>query len=724
MSGSEETRGNARSLEGVLRVLIRHPNLFQRQAFEDLAAAIGREAAFDRLVVLVPDSGRYRVFAVSSGPEVVPFGSLVDPPQSLMQRAMQQREPAFCDDMLEGTDLERLTVEMTGLRSYVIVPICAGPERHPVAALTLAFRGVATARGAPLGYLEAVADLVGSSFDTALRLARDRRLAMILETSWDAMVAWDVEGRVTDANPAALALTGRTREELVGTPIEDLFPPGADGKGLRELGPPDGARGATGRGSSPGAEGVRVELLARRGDEAARVTVAATITAVDDDALVAAHALLRDLSQVIAAEEAERNARTRLVQNDRLATLGTLVAGVAHEINNPAAFVLLGLDMLDRRLSWSELGPEVASGARELLGELRDSTRRIVDIVRDLRMFAGARGQTDGRPLVVDVNRTVESALALTRGQILEKAEIVLRLGDVPAVLLSDGRLGQVLVNLLVNAAQAIARTGSVRHRVTIETRRDDDAVEIEVSDTGVGIPTEDMPRIWQPFFTTKPDVGTGLGLSISREIVERAGGRMWAESPIEGPGHDGTDAGPVSAPSRGARFVVRLPLSGAAPALCAPLQVGPATRSRRGGRVLVVDDEASLARALSDALRAEHEVVAVNDAESADALLLRERFGVVLCDLRMPGLSGESLFRRVEQRDPAQARAFVFMTGVGFGADVERFLAAAGRPVLEKPFSAAAAFDVIALVLRAGETQPPRSPPAPRSPGEPDVSR
>src|SRR6185437_8020600 len=138
-----------------------------------------------------------------------------------------------------------------------------------------------------------------------------------------------------------------------------------------------------------------------------------------------------------------------------------------------------------------------------------------------LRLFASPPAAPGARRAVVDVNRTVDSALSLTRGQILERARIERDLGDVPPVLMDDGRLGQILVNLLVNAAQAIPKSYSGDHHIRVSTRSDGHTVEIEVVDTGVGIPVENTTRIWQPFFTTKgPESGTGLGLSISREIV------------------------------------------------------------------------------------------------------------------------------------------------------------------------------------------------------------
>jgi CheY-like chemotaxis protein len=258
-----------------------------------------------------------------------------------------------------------------------------------------------------------------------------------------------------------------------------------------------------------------------------------------------------------------------------------------------------------------------------------------------------------------------------------------------------DGRLGQVVVNLLVNAAQAIPKEYPSDHSIKVSTRSDGQTVEIEVRDTGVGISAENMTRIWTPFFTTKSsDVGTGLGLPISREIVESAGGTIRAESPL--PGED---------PPRGSRFVIELPAAGALPrptpsSLPPPPVRVPAPRAR----VLVVEDEPTLARVLADELGTAHEVTVADSAFAALERLDGARFDAVLCDIRMPGMSGDALYASVAERDAAQAERFIFMTGVGFGAGIETFLASSGRPVLEKPFSIEAALHAIAkILLRSG---------------------
>jgi signal transduction histidine kinase len=255
----------------------------------------------------------------------------------------------------------------------------------------------------------------------------------------------------------------------------------------------------------------------------------------------------------------ERAIRSRLLESDRLATIGVLAAGVAHEINNPAAFMLLGLDLLGRNL----FGPGVRMNAntepivRQLVDDLKDAGRRIVAIARDMRTFASPSASSPGRRAMVDVNRAVESALTLARGPISERADLIIELGDdLLMVALDEGRLAQVVVNLLVNAAQAVGEARSVRgalpdgDKVRVATRAAGDAVEIVVEDTGVGLPPDLLERVFLPFFTTRESSGgSGLGLAIIKAIVDGAGGTIRVESPSA-----------LGQPPCGTRFVVSLP--------------------------------------------------------------------------------------------------------------------------------------------------------------------
>lgn len=799
----------ADALNAILRVAVRHTNLLQPRAFQELVDTLARFVPFRAVALLVPEpDGANRLYGISRAPDLpfTSFGARIVGSPEFRAHVLIAGEIQVLDDLRGGSELDRAVAE-AGFLSRISLPVRGrAPADAPapiVAALVLGYGELGAASRAPLDLLAEVADTLGESLERSILLTRQRRLAMILETSGDAMLAWDREGRITDVNAAALRLTGRTREALLGMPIREL---------LGHAHP----------------EGGRLTLAALGPDGApAPLVVSATVTAVEDDPQVAAHALLRDLSQVVAAERdaaqrlsriheleeqhrtlldnapliifridprtgelvylnrhaerllgvprdealrtpdflrgvhadeagarsfeaaidlarrgapsapyearlrrkegeplplrgivypllsergevvaiegtladvsAEHAQRKRLVQLDRLSTLGTLAAGLAHEINNPAAHILLGLGMLGRTLRGRDVRMEgaTATTVTELLRELTESIQRITDITRDLKLFASSPAGDNDRRALIDVNRSVESALSLTRGRIIDRARLDLRLQEVPLVFMNEGRLGQVIVNLLVNAAQAIPKPsagqgsrGAEEHVVTVETRGDGRTVEIEVRDTGAGITPEDLPRIWEPFFTTKSPEGTGLGLPISREIIERAGGRIRAESPVIS--HAGQPCG--------SRFVISLPVAERLEETTPVTSPTPRLVSRAS--VLIVEDEAPLGRALADQLGRVHDVTVAPSADAALGMLAAgQRFDAVLCDLRMPGMSGEAFYTHVAASDPDLARGFIFMTGVSFGEDVERFLAQSGRPLMEKPFSTEEALEAIAEV-------------------------
>ena len=289
------------ALNAVLRVASRHPSVLHEEAFDELAAVIGEAVRFDRLGIMVPDGPlSLRLHALSPRlSDSLSFGERTPGEAHVWQAIFEEQRPHFEDDMARGTEIVRAAARGT-IRSFGAFPIRVAEARarssappgasRVIALLVLSFDTPGAARGLPFALVQEIADAIGPSVERALDLAREHRLAMILDTSGDAMLAWDREGLVTDANGAAVTLTGRRRSVLIGTPISELLAP------LPRAAPRDD-RGAA-------SADVRLELLAR--DPAGvvrRVPVAATVTAVADDALVAAHALLRDLSLVVHAEQ-------------------------------------------------------------------------------------------------------------------------------------------------------------------------------------------------------------------------------------------------------------------------------------------------------------------------------------------------------------------------------------------------------------------------------------
>jgi PAS domain S-box-containing protein len=379
----------------------------------------------------------------------------------------------------------------------------------------------------------------------------------------------------------------------------------------------------------------------------------------------------------------ERKAmETKLIQAERLASMGTLATGVAHEINNPLTYIMANIGYVSERLSraMTQEPPALEALTKELpelsaaLTEAQDGAVRVRQIVRDLKVFARGDEERFG---VMDVRRVLESSISMVWNEIRHRARLVKRLNPLPAVEGNESRLGQVFLNLLMNAAQAIRDGDASSNEILVAT--DTDAMGracIRVEDTGVGISPDVLGRVFDPFFTTKAvGFGTGLGLFICHGIVKAMGGDIIAESE-EG---------------RGATFEVRLPAARVVTSPPEPvLAFSDNTPVLRRARVLVVDDEIRVANGLRRTLSQEYNLVLAYGGREAAALLVRDQnFDVILCDLMMPDLAGSDLFSLIEARWPQLAGRVIFMTGGAFTPETVAFLERIPNPRLDKPFDA-----------------------------------
>jgi PAS domain S-box-containing protein len=366
-----------------------------------------------------------------------------------------------------------------------------------------------------------------------------------------------------------------------------------------------------------------------------------------------------------------KQSEARLIVTDRMATVGTLAAGVAHEINNPLASVVANLALAGEEIEKVARLFPVSSDLRDEIHDARDGAERVRMIVRDLKIFSRSEEVKLG---AVDVEQVLDSSLRLAWNEIRHRARLVKIFGQVPPVRANESRLGQVTLNLLINAAHAIPEGNYERNEIRIVTSEDvaNGRVIVTVSDTGSGIPREVQGRLFTPFFTTKPvGVGTGLGLSICHRIVTDLGGTIDFSSEV----------------GRGTTFRVCLPVAESD----APIEVPPATSDlapRRRGRILVIDDDPPVATLIQRLLSAEHAVRSVHRATDALALVtLGERFDVILCDLMMPQVTGMDLYASLQALDACQAARVVFMTGGAFTATARAFLDATPCHRIEKPF-------------------------------------
>jgi signal transduction histidine kinase len=375
-----------------------------------------------------------------------------------------------------------------------------------------------------------------------------------------------------------------------------------------------------------------------------------------------------------AALRAERKKmQDQLIMSDRLVTVGTLAAGVAHELNNPLAALIANLDALARDLARASSNGGLAGATDDLFAELRDareSASRMRHIVGDLKSFS--RGSEDVA-VPVDVHRVLDSSLRMAHNEIRHRARVVKDYGRVSPVQANEARLGQVFLNLVINAAQSIVEGHPSENQIRVSTCQPSPGrVVIEIGDTGAGIAPEHLPRIFDAFFTTKPShVGTGLGLSICHRIVSALGGELAVESEL----------------GKGSTFRVVLPRAAtdaASPAEDAPSSVAASRR----GRVLVIDDEPLIATAIRRTLWLEHDVIIAPAAKGALERILRgEQFDVILCDLMMPQMTGMDLYDQLVRTAPNQAERMVFLSGGTATAAVREFLDDVPNQRLEKPF-------------------------------------
>lgn len=359
--------------------------------------------------------------------------------------------------------------------------------------------------------------------------------------------------------------------------------------------------------------------------------------------------------------------RERLARQEKLATMGTLAAGVGHEINNPLTLISANIEHALEEIEHGQ-GHQLSG----VLQEVRDGAERIRKIVRGLRAFA----REDVVAVPINVEAVVGVATQMARHELRSRATLDVVRGGPPLVLADEGQLSQILLNLLVNASQAFTSHDPTVNKVTIRTERTAQGqVAIEVEDNGPGIPPEVLARIFDPFFTTKPvGQGTGLGLSISQSIASSLGGELTCTTRV----------------GQGTTFRLTLPVAEPSPAPVRTSARPPEPEAPRG-RVLIIDDETAILRIFGRLLGRENDVTTFADPRAAEKALTLPgvSFDVVFCDLMMPHLTGMDLYRSVAAVNPELAARFVFTSGGVAVSDAEIFLRDVPNERIEKPFTA-----------------------------------
>ena len=475
-----------------------------------------------------------------------------------------------------------------------------------------------------------------------------------LESAANAILITDREGTIIWINSAFTGLTGYIAEEAIGQTPRMLKSARQDASFYQDLWQTI-LSGQVWHG----------EIVNRRKD-GRLYTEEQIITPVRDERGEISHfvAIKQDITE-------RKRLQEQLIQSEKLATLGQLIAGIAHELNNPLAAMVGHAQML--RLGQQDA--KVAARADRIV----DAALRATRIVRN---FLTAARRHHPERVAVSVNDTVTKTLELLAYQLrVSNIEVESALApDLPQIAGDPHQLQQVVLNLVNNAIQAMAPRGQGRLSIRSALSPDRAAIRLTVADNGPGILPEHLPHVLEPFFTTKPQgEGTGLGLAIAQGIATDHGGTITVESTF----------------GQGATFIVTLPVT--APPVVKPA-APPAKPLPKGLRVLVVDDEAGLREMMAEALAGQDaRVETAAGGREALEVLARVPLDVLVLDVRMPDVSGPDLWAQINQTNPALARRTVFCTGDVIGAETHDLIAATGCPSVSKPFEWGRFFETVA---------------------------
>ena len=384
---------------------------------------------------------------------------------------------------------------------------------------------------------------------------------------------------------------------------------------------------------------------------------------------------IQSMAHILGSDVERRHLESQLKTSDRMASVGSLAAGVAHEINNPMSYVITNLDLVASLLSSPSSTKLDTSQLLDMISQAQQGAERVRLIVKDLKTFSSS---SDDKLEAVKLESIVDFSARMASNQIRYRAKLTTIYEAAPIVLANENRMGQVLLNILLNAAQAIPEGQAESNEIVVRLRdRLSGQAFIEVSDTGSGIPAEILPRIFDPFFTTKPvGTGTGLGLSICRNIITKLNGRLTLES-REGVG---TKVRITLPPSPNQVFSVKEKID-------PPISFAMVQR-----KILILDDERLLVETLGRALSTDH-IGKTHNRKTLHRSFARieadiEAFEIILCDLMMAEMTGMDFYKQLSSKFPGIESRVVFMTGGTFTKQAQDFLSEVPNVRAEKPFN------------------------------------
>jgi PAS domain S-box-containing protein len=545
-----------------------------------------------------------------------------------------------------------------GIAAALLVPVRWG--QHGYGVLFLGARTTEVGGEDPVAFARVLGAQMGQAIGLAEAFERlqasEEKFRALSDAIDDRVIVLDRRRRAVGVYGRWTGKDGWSRDQILNQPIEDIL--GPDTQGVH----------ASAHDRAFAGESVVYEWS---GEHDGQTKFEQTIVSPIRDGKGEVTAIVRVSRDVTE----QKRTQAQLMVSDRLASVGMLAAGVAHEINNPLAAVTANLEMAAQELAGlpgNSISVAILASLRESIGDASEGAERVRQIVRDLKLFS--RSEENERRCAVDVEQVVESSLRMAWNEVRHRAHVVKDYGVVPMVLANESRLGQVFLNLLVNAAQALPPGRADSNEIGLGVALDvSGQVAVEVRDTGAGMPPEVLKKLFTPFFTTKPrGVGTGLGLNICQRIVTELGGTMTVTS-VVGQGTTFRVLLPASSEPRPAEK------SGEQRLMIAPL---------KRGRILVIDDDLMICAAVQRTLSPDHDVVVVMDARIGMEHIRRgERFDAILCDLMMPVVTGMEFYRDLLEFSGEQAARVVFFTGAAYTVGAREFLDRVPNACVEKPF-------------------------------------
>jgi PAS domain S-box-containing protein len=633
-----------------------------------------------RCSILLVDEARTHGFVMAShdAPELDMLKIELDKYPEIC-RAIETRDPVLIQDVATDPLMAgvRHALEELDFHSIMVVPLTFGDDVLGTLCLKTARAGQEF-RSNEVDFFHAVARASSNALKNALLHHKvceqsqqyrkvGEQLASVLDNSPGLILATDNQGRIAEFNRGAELLLGHRKAEIIGRPYKVLLEQDDAGDLLSRV--RDAARLAN----------VELRLRCRDGSTRELQLNMAVLRSEGGEATGTVW-LGRDVTEL-------KSAQLQLLQAEKLSTIGEVISGVAHELNNPLSGVLGYAQLLLMRHSGSPL-------ARDL-EKINESAARCQKIVRDLLAFA--RGHKPERKYL-GVNGILRKTLDIRRYQLnVNDVEVLCELEeDLPRTMLDYYQLQQVFLNLINNAQHAMASTGR-RGRLSVRTAQRDGKLRIEIGDNGGGMDRATLERIFDPFFTTKEQgQGTGLGLSVSYGIVREHGGTIRVESE----------------PGRGTTFFIELPVHGSgddAGAAEREGDAGEAPPARRDGRVLVVDDEPMIVDLLLSVLdEAGYHVDTAANGEEAARKIEQRPYDVLITDVRMPRMNGMELYRRLQASRPEMQGRVLFITGDLIDERTTAFLTEIGARTLPKPIDLAELTAAVAEIARpdpAGST-------------------